>query len=410
MKKKLSEILDVSLPIYIIINLLYILVGSYMVFNKIILYSIFSYGYIVLLTINILIILILFFKKKYKKNKIDIFLLLIIIFALISTIFAYKPNKALFGEWGRYEGLFVICYYMTIIFITSFLKKEDRKIIVYSILVFGFIQCIYAICQKLNLFNVYTRIEKGWRWATGFTGNRNFFGTLMLSCICYSIGLYIKSKGKIETICLLTLTYIFSVGLLLSKTRSAMIGLVIVMMILFIYAIKKKYLKKYITLFLVLVFSTALMQLLNLTPVIKYVNTAKTEISNTIKGNVDDGYGSGRIEIWKKTIQIVPRYIVHGIGVDNFANIIDGKPIIRENTIVDKAHNEYLQILVTTGIFSLISYLCMHFIAIKEGIKNKEIYYILPIIGYLVQAQFNISIIEVAPIFYIGIGLLINRD
>ena len=56
MKKKLSEILDVSLPIYIIINLLYILVGSYMVFNKIILYSIFSYGYIVLLTINILII------------------------------------------------------------------------------------------------------------------------------------------------------------------------------------------------------------------------------------------------------------------------------------------------------------------------------------------------------------------
>ena len=44
MKKKLSEILDVSLPIYIIINLLYILVGSYMVFNKIILYSIFSYG------------------------------------------------------------------------------------------------------------------------------------------------------------------------------------------------------------------------------------------------------------------------------------------------------------------------------------------------------------------------------
>jgi hypothetical protein len=45
----------------------------------------------------------------------------------------------------------------------------------------------------------------------------------------------------------------------------------------------------------------------------------------------------------------------------------------------------------------------------KDNKKNKEIYLILPIIGYLVQAQFNISVIEVAPFFYIGLGLLIDR-
>ena len=97
--------------------------------------------------------------------------------------------------------------------------------------------------------------------------------------------------------------------------------------------------------------------------------------------------------------------------------ITDGKQITRvlykHVYVVDKAHDEYLQILVTMGIFSLISYICMHFLIIKEGIKNTlkqhEIYYLLPVIGYIVQAQFNISVIEVAPIFYIALGLLINR-
>ena len=414
MKKKLKEMFDVSLPIYIILNLLYIFVGSYLVFNNYLKFIFFSYGYIVLLGINLLIILLLFFKKKYIKNKIDIFLVLIIIFACISTIFAYKPNKALFGEWNRYEGLFIICYYMTTLFLTSFLKKEDRKIIVYSILVFGFIQCLYAICQKLNLFNVKTRIVNGWRWATGFTSNRNFFGTLMILCIGYSIGLYIESDKRFNTIFFLILSYIFSVGLLLAKARSTFVGFLFVMLILLIYSIKNKYIKKYIILLFVLIFSTCLMEFFNLTTINKYLNTAKTEITEISSGNVKNEFGSGRIEIWKKTIKIVPRYLLHGVGIDNFANVIDGKPIYRQKFIVDKAHNEYLQILVTSGIFSLISYLCLHFTILKNSIKptlkNKEIYLLLPIIGYIIQAQFNISVIEVAPLFYIGLGLLVDRN
>ena len=413
MKKKLREILDVSLPIYIIFNLLYILVGSCLVFNNYLKFRIFSYGYIGLFAINLFIILFIFLKKKYKKNKIDIFLILIIIFAVISTIFAYKPEKALFGEWDRYEGLFMICYYMTIVFITSYLKKEDRKMIVYSILVFGFIQCMYAYAQKLNIFNAHARIKDGYRWATGFTSNINFFGTLMLLCMGYSIGLYIESKEKIRTVVFLILTYLFSLGLLLSKARSCFVGLIAIMIILFIYAIKNKYIKKYIVLFLVLTFSIIFMQSLKLTPVILKFNQTTSEIKEIAKGNADDSYGSNRIALWKETIKIVPKYIIHGVGVDNFGNILDGKPIRYTKFIFDKAHNEYLQILVTMGIFSLISYLCMHFIIVKNGIvntfKNKEIYYILPVIGYLIQAQFNISVIEVAPIFYISLGLLINR-
>ena len=154
MKDKIK--LDLILTIYIILNMVYVLIGSYLSFNNIILMQNFSYGYIPLLIINIIFIIILFLKKKYKPNIVDIFLLSIVAFACISTIFAYKPMKALFGTYNRYEGLFVILYYISILFLTSFVSKENKKKIIYFILLFGLIECIYGIFQKLELFNIKT--------------------------------------------------------------------------------------------------------------------------------------------------------------------------------------------------------------------------------------------------------------
>ena len=46
----------------------------------------------------------------------------------------------------------------------------------------------------------------------------------------------------------------------------------------------------------------------------------------------------------------------------------------------------------------------------SNNYKEKSIYLILPVIGYLIQAFFSFSVIEVAPIFYISLGLLVDRD
>ena len=115
--------------------------------------------------------------------------------------------------------------------------------------------------------------------------------------------------------------------------------------------------------------------------------------------------------IWKNAVKIIPKYFFVGSGVDCFYYAFEGGPLMSPNGKIyyDKVHNEYLQILITEGVFGLISYLGLYFVLLKKGIKNgfkyDEVIYVLPIIGYLVQAFFNISVIEVAPIFYIGIGL-----
>lgn len=81
--------------------------------------------------------------------------------------------------------------------------------------------------------------------------------------------------------------------------------------------------------------------------------------------------------------------------------------------IFDKAHNEYLHIAVTTGVPALMAYLYFVLNIVIKAIKNvgKNIM-IIPllcsVIGYLVQAFFNISVVSVAYVYWIALGMLSN--
>ena len=410
-KEKFNKKFDIILLIYMILNVLYINVGSCLVTKRIVSSLYFSYGYMIFLVINIFLIKYLVLSKKYKKTKIDLILKLITIFAIISAVFAFDIRVSLYGYYNRYEGLFVILYYMSILFLSTFIKKEHKKILIYSILLGGFIQVIYSIFQKFNLFNV--NILSSSNMVYGFTTNPNFFGTLMIFCLSYSIGLFMDSKKIFSNIIFAFLSCSFFLGLLLSNTLSSMVGLIGVLIFLLFYSIKNKHFKKFILLCILLGYIVSTAHFFGMTGLVKDLVKTKNETTNIVKGDLNGDYGTGRVEVWKKAIKISPKYMIHGIGIDNFAYVLNGSPIRKNHMFFDKAHNEYLQILVTMGIFSLLSYLSLHFIIVKNGIKNAfkthEIYLILPIIGYLIQAQFNISVIEVAPFFYMGLGLLINR-
>ena len=412
-KKKFTKSFDIILLTYLIFNVLYITIGSYNVVNYIISTLQFLYGYIIFLVINIFLIRFIIKNDKYKKSNIDFFLKAIIIFAIISTLTAYNIHTSVYGWSGRGEGLFAIAYYISLIFLASYVKKEHKKILVYAFLVDGFIQVIYCLCQKFGLFGVAMLLHKNLNQVYGFATHPNFFGTMMVICISYSIGLFIDSKKLTTTIIFAFLSCSFFTGMLLSSTLSSIVGLIAVLFVALIYCIKNKKIKKYILICILLGYVLSSIHFLNMTTVVKDLVKTEAETTNIAKGNMDDSYGTGRLFVWKRAVKEAPKYMIHGIGIDNFANILNGKPIENSSGYFDKAHNEYLQILITMGIFSLISYLCLHFIIVKDGLKttfkNKEIYLLLPIIGYLVQSQFNISVLEVAPLFYMGLGLLVDR-
>jgi len=81
----------------------------------------------------------------------------------------------------------------------------------------------------------------------------------------------------------------------------------------------------------------------------------------------------------------------------------------------DKAHNEYLNIAVSSGIPSLLAYLGFLFFALKKGMARMKMHkayvpLLAAIIGYLVQAMFNIQVVMVYYLFFAYLGILTSNE
>ena len=119
-----------KLTIYLIINIVYILVGSILVTTNIIdKYMYQSVLTTILLFLNIIIIIWLI-KNKNVKHKIDILILIILMLSLISSIFAYNVIDALVGAENRYEGLYMIMYYFSLFYISSYVDSKYKKLVI----------------------------------------------------------------------------------------------------------------------------------------------------------------------------------------------------------------------------------------------------------------------------------------
>ena len=407
------------LSIYIIINILYIFISTYLYTSNIIFYGVFGKSIIYASIINIVVSIITFIRKKiikkdYKIELYDVLILSIILFALISLIFAHSRKIAIYGMIYRYEGIYAIIYYLTLTYLSSFIKKDNKRIISKIIVVIGLINTLYAYLQITGSSFVTIYKKDGVIWAAGLLNNPNFYASFILMSLAISLGIFIEEQEKLEEIKYGIIVAILVIGLLISNTTSCAVGLIVVLIYLFIYCIKNKYIKKFLIITGIITLETLLFQKAGMTTLIKDINKTKNETIEISKGNFDPSYGTKRIELWRKTSKLLPKYLIHGVGIDNFAFIDNGSPLNVGNTLFDKAHNEYLQILITQGIFSLLSYLALFIVIVIKGIKNsfksKKVFLILPVIGYLTQAFFNISVIEVAPIFYILLGLLIERE
>ncbi len=138
---------------------------------------------------------------------------------------------------------------------------------------------------------------------------------------------------------------------------------------------------------------------------------------------------SGRGYIWSRSIPLLRNHFIKGSGGDNFPYVFPQDDVVAKlnarmdaSTVIDKPHNMFFQIAVNTGVISLIALIVIWGIYIISSLKlyNKlsfdsveklvGVSCLLSVISYLVVAIFNDSVVSVAPIFWImlGIGIAIN--
>ena len=123
--------------------------------------------------------------------------------------------------------------------------------------------------------------------------------------------------------------------------------------------------------------------------------------------------GNGRIRIWSNVFKLIKKRPLLGYGPDNLGLVYEKSA--DDNKIADKAHNIYLHIWVSSGIFALIGYVLWVIYTIYLGIKNDNplvVCLIFGVIAYSIQGLFNINVLEVTPYFYLILGfamLLVNE-
>ena len=111
------------------------------------------------------------------------------------------------------------------------------------------------------------------------------------------------------------------------------------------------------------------------------------------------------MDIWKRSLPLVKKYFSVGAGIDNYYFVFKDYPL-------DKAHNIYLQILVTNGLPSLLLYLGLCLLIFIRNIKFKgplTTALFVAFVGYSIQGFANISVIDVAPYFYVIMGIIASE-
>lgn len=346
------------------------------------------------------------------------------ILVFISVIRSIDPMISLVGSKYRHDGFIALLAYGFAYLIARNAKKIERHLFpivsITSVLV-----AIYGILQFYKLdpvpIDLYAFKWTGLAFST--MGNPNFLGSYLVLSIPMPIYLYFYKGKKLG----LAAYAILFLALLTTRTRGAWIGAFIALIaFLVLHHVRSGFRKsEWKKVLVVLLTSIAMILFFMITSGSEFMTRFLSlfiDLSKIIKDD-ETAYlgGSSRVYVWGKVLELIRMRPFFGFGLDTM--YIAMEMYFRGQITADfgkyrnwdKAHNEYLNIGVSSGVLSLLAYFGFIFFALKKGLKkmkNHEAYVPLlaAIIGYLVQALFNIQVIMVYYLFFAYLGIVTSKE
>ena len=376
---------------------------------------------------------------KFKLYVADIFFVTLFIFMLLSMAFSVNPG--VFAGGSKYyceRPEIFLCYYCLYYAGTMIEDPKLRKKMLYTYFVVALIQGVVAFLQTFRIeihYCLFLYNRASTKAAYGLLQNTNFYGALSLVFVAAVSGLFIFSSVLFKSKNIKYTKWVFFAAALLlfytmlaSYSRLAWLGfagMICTYIISFIVMRKstmdKAKLKKIVTDFLIMCGGFLVVILITTLATNIVTSRVKETATDTLAKVGDDNFGHGRGRIWRAGLHSIPKHWVTGIGLDNYAQAFRELPDWHKGDFIqDKGHNEYLHTLVTQGVFALINYLAVLIYAAVNAVKRiiKEtddvkrcLHWIFLVIfaAYACQAILNSSVLNVAPYFWIIIGLLTPR-
>lgn len=357
--------------------------------------------------------------KLIEGDGINITLMVYFVLLTISLFFAINIKLAIEGTDRREEGYSILIMYMLLFLAARAASNLDGRFYK-GMLITACILSVYGILQYYKIDPIpQDFIRRGWYTAFSTFGNPNFTGTYLVLMIPFSMHFYIIKKSKLGCIAF----SIILLCLLCTMTRGAWIGgfAAVLSYLMVMWFLREKYkgtLKRTAVLMVIAIVIIIGFNLQTGNAVRDRFKSVVSESKDIVEQNAEAEYaGSSRLFIWKRVVELIVKKPWFGFGISNLQIPLSEfysdeiKVVFGNGAVLDKAHNEYLNIAVSSGIPSLLAYLGFLLLILKKGLSRlKKEPFLWPImaavLGYLMQAFFNISVVSVAYIFWVFLGLM----
>ncbi len=350
----------------------------------------------------------------------------------LSTIFSINLPTALLGEYTRFEGFLTQVNYFLIAFLfLNYQLNEKKRItrITFYFLAGATLVSLIAIFEHF-FFNpvFFSQIEhlgkEGYlqkisaRSIATF-GNTVFLGWYLSMAFPFSLATFwnqiILKKHR-----LIHFFFLFAIltAMIFTYSRGAWVS-AFLSTIFLLTILRKEFNKK---LFISLIALILLVLLINSLP-----THSGYQVTMRLKGLIETERGTSggnRLIMWKYTLPIIFKYPLLGAGLDTYKLTFPrfkGSPWATSyrSALVDKAHNELLQIGATIGLFGVITFLWVIVLTFIKGLsflqREKEKSYrfltaglLGAVLAYSIDMQFLFSQFAVTPFLWFFIGVVFS--
>src|SRR6202158_1987689 len=192
---------------------------------------------LVLARVFVIVLLILFLARAIvsrsltiNRPPLDLPLLAFVASALLSTVFAYNQNVAVFGTYSRYDGLLTILLYAGLFWLSvqHMAGPADARTLLRVLLASGYLVAALAILQSVTGSVQQEALVP----AYGTLGQQNVLGAFLAMLCPLAYWELIEAKSWSKRVIAINLLIVIGVALILTLSRSAWLGIVIAALVL----------------------------------------------------------------------------------------------------------------------------------------------------------------------------------
>lgn len=364
----------------------------------------------------------------FRRTILDFPLLIFLLSQFLSTITSIDFRTSLLGYYSRFNGGFASSLSYALLYWAWVSNMDAKKTLsaIRFLVISACLVSLYAILQHFGIDkDIWVQDVQQRVFST--LGQPNWLAAWIAALIPLAWNLQISKSTNLQIKSKIFwlwfgLSTLFFLILLYTKSRSGILGFaaaeIVFWLSTFVALLKEKSkLKFFVQTFIICHLSFVILALATgtpWTPSISKLLTHKESAPQTVVGPALEvgGTESGKIRkiVWRGALEIWRHYPILGTGVETFAySYYNFRPI--EHNLVsewdflyNKAHNEYLNLMATTGTLGIVSYLVLVVFSIYLFLKNKSGWdkaFLAGYISILVTNFFGFTVTPVALQFFL---------